>query len=477
MITVRQPTSFGYPPDIIGNDQSYSMFCLERLLRLAPGGGYTGELATGYEIAPDQSSITLQLREGVKFHDGTPFNAEAVKFNLDRTKEFGSTGMLKSVASIDVVDDYTIQLNLEYFSNLVLFELSRDYTTVLASPTAILENGEEWAKTHPVGTGPFKFKSYERDVSVKFERWDEYWQEGLPYLDGYEWYYVVEPMTALAMAKAGEVLGQQDVNYLNADKFGDDFVVQKVPQSMHSMYFNIDAPDNIFSDLKVRQALDYAIDRESIVNEVAMGYYYLTYEAVPEVIEGYNPDLELRTYNIAKAKELLAEAGYPDGVEFTLNVMTGWEMDAIAAMQANLAEAGFTMNIEILDRPSILAIFKNGGLPANECIGHYISFTPDTLYTLKRYIPTTSGQYVDMVRPAGLDELFLKTEQTPDLAEKAELIQEIVAELYNNATYTPWWSVSRIFALNKGVHDFVLFPNADNSMMNITRCWLDEELR
>jgi peptide/nickel transport system substrate-binding protein len=133
-------------------------------------GGYEPRLATEYKLAADGLSINFILRKGVKFHDGTDFNAATVKFNVDAMIKAGKYGT--NVLSCEVVDDYTAKITFAKFKNTNLGTVAG---TVIASPTAVQKNGEKWAAINAVGTGPFKQVSYEPDVKIRLERFDGYW--------------------------------------------------------------------------------------------------------------------------------------------------------------------------------------------------------------------------------------------------------------------------------------------------------------
>ena len=159
-------------------------------------------LATGWKIAKDLRSITFTLRKGVKFHDGTDFNAEAVKWNLDRYRTSTNTE-LKSVESVEVLDPFTVKLNLSKWSSTLIDNFTM-HAGMMISPTSFQKNGADWAKTHPVGTGPFKLAYWQRDTSVKFEKFPGYWQKGKPYLDGVEWVIIADMVTRTMAFKKGE---------------------------------------------------------------------------------------------------------------------------------------------------------------------------------------------------------------------------------------------------------------------------------
>lgn len=157
-------------------------------------------LAESYNISPDGKIITLHLRKGVKFQDGEPFNAEAVKYNLQNyAPNKVIPDLLKNVSSYDVIDEYTLRITLKVFDPSFLSSLAKGNTGIMASPAAlkITSTPENMAKDHMIGTGAFKFTNWQRDVSAKYEKWTGYWEQGKPYLDGIEYNQVVDPVTSL----------------------------------------------------------------------------------------------------------------------------------------------------------------------------------------------------------------------------------------------------------------------------------------
>ncbi|MBI4296660.1 MAG: ABC transporter substrate-binding protein, partial [Chloroflexi bacterium] len=161
------------------------------------------QLATDWKLSPDATSLTLTLRKGVKFHDGTELNAAAVKWNMEKRKA-AKLGDYEEVTSIVILDDYTVKLNLSAFKNTSLVSLWFTGGQMF-SPTAYEKMGKDWAMFNPVGTGPFKFVSYERDQLLKMVRFDGYWEKGKPYLDGYYNYYFADITTLVLAFLKGDV--------------------------------------------------------------------------------------------------------------------------------------------------------------------------------------------------------------------------------------------------------------------------------
>ena len=184
-------------------------------------------LATSWTVAPDGKSITFALRKGVKFHDGTDFNADAAKWNMDRFMA-AQPGTVPQWASIDKVDDYTVKLNLNTFQNTILNALEGT-PGMMVSPTAAQKNGADWMKTNEAGTGPFTLKSFSRDVSVQFTRFDGYWGSKA-YLDGVNFDIIADANTArMAFESGQDNVFSSTVDSVTRDMVNKGFVLEARP--------------------------------------------------------------------------------------------------------------------------------------------------------------------------------------------------------------------------------------------------------
>jgi ABC-type transport system substrate-binding protein len=271
---------------------------LEPLLEGKFLGGYEPRLATDYKVADDGLSITFYLRKGVKFHDGTDFNADAVKFNVDAMIKAGKYS--KNVLSCDVIDPYTVKINLKRFENVSLGGVAG---TVIASPSAVQKNGEDWAAIHAVGTGPFKQVSYEPDVKIRVERFDGYWGQK-PYLDAIEGTFISDPVTQIMAMKAG----MGDATHSREAKttyqlVSAGFKVLQNYMGMVAITPNSRDKNSPFYDERVRMALEYAINKKAIVDTFGYGFWEVADQMPVPGQNGYLADIVPRSYNPAKAKE------------------------------------------------------------------------------------------------------------------------------------------------------------------------------
>jgi peptide/nickel transport system substrate-binding protein len=336
----------GVPRELFGNDFLSSQHIIEPLLHVGSKGNLIPCLAESWKVADDLKSITFNLRTGVKFHDGTDFNAQAAKWNLDQT--IASKTQVRW-DSVDIIDDYTIRLNLNQWSNLILTGLDSTASWMI-SPTAFDTNGIDVARNNPVGTGPFKFVSFERDVSYKAVRNPDYWVKGKPYLDAVEIYYVGDTMTQKAEFQSGGA----DVLQIEPAKNAADLKALGFPEavtvtSTFCLLPDTAHPDSPFAIKEVREAVEYALDRDSIANAFSYGFWTAPNQIPAPSSTAYNPNYTLaRNYNVPKAKQLMADAGYANGFTATLSVIpVGIDRNIAVAIQQNLAEIGITIEINI----------------------------------------------------------------------------------------------------------------------------------
>jgi peptide/nickel transport system substrate-binding protein len=175
--------NLGYIPDYAAPyDTWIAESELQTLLAAKQDGSYGPMLATDYKIAPDYSSVTFTLRQGVKFHDGTDFNAQAVKYNLDLYNK-GTSDTLRFISTVDVIDNYTVKVNMSKSQSGFMLNFA-GRPGAMESPTALAANPKEYFLTHTVGTGPFQLTANVRDSHVDFGKVTNYYQQGKPYLDG-----------------------------------------------------------------------------------------------------------------------------------------------------------------------------------------------------------------------------------------------------------------------------------------------------
>lgn len=328
-------------------DMIMSRPAIETLARLDFSGALVPWLATEWTVSISSMSMTIKLREGVKFHDGTNFNAEAVKFNLDRFRE-SKRSELALVSSVEVVDEYTVRAHLSKWDSTIEGSLLY-FAGNIASPTAFQKNGKEWIEKNPVGTGPFKFVSWERDVSVKYERNPNYWQAGKPYLDKVDFLVIADPMVRLASLDRREIdvlerPEMKDVDQLKASGKYEVFDLDFVGQGVNILLPDSNHPDSPYTDLRIRQAVAYAFDKEALIKTVLSGHGIISTQYAEPGSWAYNPNIKGYDYNVEKAKQLLTEAGYSNGFKTTVLGKAENQL-VLTALQGFLSKVGITAEV------------------------------------------------------------------------------------------------------------------------------------
>ncbi|WP_128100000.1 ABC transporter substrate-binding protein [Paenibacillus sp. DCT19] len=343
-------------------------------------------LATEWEESEDHKTYTFKLREGVKFHDGTPFNAEAVKFSLDRildpnTKAGNSAALIVPYESSEIIDEYTIQLNLSQPSRAFLGNLSQAALSIV-SPTAVEKYGDQFGQ-HPVGTGPFKFVKWDENAQVQVERNTDYaWapetveNKGAPYLNTLTFKILPEEATRVGSLQSGQVTAIETVppqNVLALEKQpGFQLLKVNTPGLPYTLFINQNKEP--WNELKARQALQYGIDVSSIVKTLYLGTYEQAWSALTPSILGYDASLEnVIQMNQAKAAQLLDELGWEvgtdgirekNGQKLTLHYVDGSpnrekRNDIAAMIQQQLKKIGVQVNVEITQDVGTI-VFTNG---------------------------------------------------------------------------------------------------------------------
>jgi len=499
--------NFGNPKRILGPDKFYADFALQRLLQPSDKPGiFEPLLATSWELSPDGKSYIFHLRKGVKFHDGTAFNAEAVKWNLDRVVKAsralgkkppgppagpppgppaggppgkgpkgkrrgpppgGST--LSKVTSIDVIDDYTVRLNLSTWDNLILRDLMWGNACYMVSPTAAEKHGEVWLNTHPVGTGPFKFKAFRRNVYVKYERFEDYWEKGLPYLKGVEVLMIPDPMTAIASLKSGEVNALNEIDRVTAGELASEghYDIAKIPGLRIMIVGNAKDPNTVWSDKRMRAAFELAIDKDKIVKTVGRGYSKAFYEIIPGVPGG--PVTAPRKYNPEKAKNLIREAGYPNGIECKLNIFAESPKDFWLAIQEYLKAVGIRVELNFLSRPTLMSLTFQG-VAGNDLRMAVMPNAMDPFLVLESFLSPKAILFKELNRPPKVIDLLKQVNVEKDLDKQVLLLKEMEALVYNDALFIPLWSEPLIRAVDPRVKDYIAYFNGYNEL-RLHKAW------
>lgn len=327
----------------------------EPLFRMNDDGTVKAHLATALDADYDNLTYTIHLREDVHFSDNSPLNADVLVWNLENFKENSQSSAthFSKVESFEKVDDYTVAIHLTEWTSQMPFSLA-DVAGLMYSKKAFDDNGYDWCMENPVGTGPYVLDKWVKDEYKTLVRNENYWdKDAMGHLDSYTIRVVADQTAAENALKAGEIDGYYNGNTM----FENTMLAQGYQEfsntARYNAYFIVFASgveSSPLNDTKVRQAICYAIDAQAICDSLGFGIDTFSgqYAAkgIPFYVDGINP----YEYDVEKAKELLAEAGYPDG--FSTTIYTGNEMhvnDYMVVLQSYLKEIGIDVKLEYAD--------------------------------------------------------------------------------------------------------------------------------
>jgi peptide/nickel transport system substrate-binding protein len=430
VIDVNSPfENLGYPSAPAPRYNPFIPYpCVETLLRPDEQGLPTPWLATAFKWGSDNKSLTLNLRKGVKFHDGTDFNAAAVKYNLDLYLPPSTRPELVNVQSIDVVDDYTVRLNCKVYDGLIPVNLCATPGSMV-SPTAMQQNGKDWCVTHPVGTGPFKFDSYVRDMSVKYVKNTNYWQEGKPYLNSITISRITDPVTAKASFLAGEGQIITSLSPMDADqlKKTGKYNIVSCQSSVSGIGFDSAHADSPFGNVKVRQAVSYAIDSNSIVDAVGYGIYTPANQIANVKDWFHNPNVAGYPYNTQKAKDLLKEAGFPNGFSTKITYGTGDAVgeSVLLAIQRNLGDVGIKVEMDPVAPAKYSQVITGGWQSSMVAYTGIIEVGYPVLNTFLLNLQKNSANYKSFLRPDDLQAAMEAGSAEPDQAKLTQIVYNL----------------------------------------------------
>ncbi|MFZ0131248.1 MAG: ABC transporter substrate-binding protein [Desulfobacterales bacterium] len=504
---------FGRGGDSVGLDPAYEtdgnsfMICdnvLEALVfykdestALEPG------LAQEWKIAPDGKTYTFHLRKGVKFHDGTPFDANAVVFSIgrmmkDRKVKFVGKGweipaqerppeywvsmeMDDIVESIEAVDDSTVVFKLKKVNAPFMANMGMDFADII-SPTAFLKDPKEFIR-NPVGTGPFKFVKWVKDDRVILEKNPDYWNKsGGPYLDQLVFRSIPENSVRFLELKTGNIHICQFPNPADIALAEKDKSLKLVSQpGMNIGYVGYNLTKEPWkSNVDLRKAVAHAINRTAIVDNIYQGLGQVARNPIPPTMWGYNDNVPGYAYDVKQAKEYLKKAGFADGKE--LGEITLWSMPVPRpynpeglkvgeAMAADLAKVGITAKVVTFEwgtylkrqreQPADMDMFQLGWTGDNGDPDNFLAVLFDGLAS-----PAVRTQWHN----EKYHQLMIKGRETIDQEKRTEIYKEAQQLLYDECPVIPIAHSTVKWPQLKNVMNFKLHPTASVRMKDV---WLE----
>jgi peptide/nickel transport system substrate-binding protein len=469
VLMVGPSTPLGYMPEAAPDSYSYSKPALEGLIGVKSSGEAVPMLATSWDIDPAAKTMTFHLRKGVKFHDGSDFNASVVKWCFDLIM---AAKKAPNFVSVEAVDDYTVRINLKTYQNTDFTGMSSGAFNVI-SRAGFDKNGIDYTRSHPIGTGPFKFVEYVRDSKLTYARNPDYWEAGKPYLDGVVYNVVSDETVRKLMFQRGDlsILGAAGITAQELQKSGAIMKSQSggtfglVPDSA-----NANSP---FAKLAVRQAVSYAIDREAIATGLGFGFLKPAYQMYGGYDSAAIPGLQKTPFDPNKAKQLLKDAGYPGGFKTSIHTFTRLvSNDWVTAIAKMLGDVGIQTEADFPTAGKYEEYRSQGWTNSLMAHGFINADNFNTVFSL--YFPSSNIMFPSVKKPEGFQDAVTSSITSPQV-DKAKL-KGIFKMMNDDLMVIPYADQVIAQFYNKGVND----PGADEYNLNTfiyKDAWLDAGAR
>lgn len=435
----------------------------------------TPALATSWEEGENGKHIRFHLRDGVKFHNGEPFNAAAVKFTFDRLLgEEGAKGPQRSnysaIDKVEIIDDRTVDFFLKAPDPVLITKLA-GYGGMIVPPKYIQEKGDDYFDAHPVGTGPFQFVSYEPKIAIKLEAFAGHWG-GAPRLSQLEYRFIAEPSTAVAELQAGRV----DLVIPPTIPIGMIPTIAANPKlaiaatagpTVYALRFNTSA--GITKDVRVRRALIMATDRGAIIQSILAGRATPIASFQSALSFGYDPAMKPLPYGPEQAKKLLAEAGVAPGAALQIDVRGNDASfnEVVQAVAGFFQAVGVTATIKPYDTNVLLndiipqgktgALFQQGW-------GGWTFDYDNTAYSLYH----SGEKWNPYDKDPRLDAMLEAQRSVQDRGAREKLLQQIAQYTADQALEILLYNVEAIFGVNKRVKNFTPAPDNRLRLTDVT---------
>ena len=409
------------------------------------------DLAKDWKISDDGKEITFNLNEGVLFHNGREMTADDVKYSFERLQDAESpkAKMYANIIGIDVIDPYTIKFTTEKLDVDLLDSFAYPWTAIVP------EEAADNLKTEPVGTGAYKFVQWTPQESITLVRNDDYFGEKAN-IENVQYKLIPDMTSQLAALMVGDV----DITEVTADQIdvlnNTDGVKGYTKPQNSIQILALNQENEYLSNEKVRQAIAMAIDKDEIINTVVWGNGTKIGSHLPVSSPYYVDTTDVMPYNVEKAKALLAEAGYPDGITLSLKLPKTYQthVDTGTIIADQLSKIGVKCNIEIIEWATWMSDVYTDHKYDMTVVAH--SGRLDPYNFLSRY-KSTSGDYISLLS-GDVDALLDEAVQEQDEAKRKEIYAEIQKILAEEVPCVYIQSLSKFYGLNDKVENFEIYP-------------------
>jgi peptide/nickel transport system substrate-binding protein len=406
--------------------------------------------------------ITWHIRKDVTFHDGSSLDAEAVRWNFQLVLDAKVLPYARYFKGMRIVDRYTLVMDLTEYSNQLV--PTWGWWPIITSEAAWekasggdLQKGIEWARSHIVGTGPFMLKEYKRDAHITWVKNPNYWRKGKPYLDGIENLIIADPTVALAMMLAKEADGWAPPPKEQADMMKKGFKRRSFGTALVVTIFpNTAYPGSKWKDKRLREALEYALDKDALARVLGFGLFQPLNSLPPPGEWGYDPTYNPRPYNPEKARQLLAAAGYASGLRAKLLITTRpAARDAGTAIKQYLDAAGFQIDLDVADPGRFTAtVFNTPPGPDRDLAILWTFMETNYLMTYMRSFGTEPfTDYAFLGHTPEQAEMDRQAQKVTGITEQQAVTRKLMRYITDNALVIPIYDVPGGFMVQPWMHD------------------------
>jgi peptide/nickel transport system substrate-binding protein len=441
------------------------------LVRLKPDLTVEPDLAEKWDISADGKTYTFTLRKGVKFHSGRGLTSADVKYTFDRlvdkTTASPNASLLAPAESVTTPDDNTVMITLKQADASFLTNLTSP-AAVIINKDAVQQNGD-LTKTAD-GTGPFRFKEYVPNTRVVLERNPDYWESGKPYLDGIEMTIAADDTARTAAVRTGtvdfiEYAPLKDIPSLKSD----GSLALAGDQNTNIRFIGLNVTRKPFSDLKVRQAIAAVVDREAVLGPAVFGFGTATVEIFPP---GYWAGLGVNPSppDVARAKQLLADAGYPQGFSTTILSWSQYSFlsNAAVVVQDQLKQIGIAADINLEENAAFIKDYLDNNFDLTVS-GTSAYVDPNDIY-LRNFGTNQPSNAVRYSNPKA-DDLIAQGVATTDQAKRKQIYQQLQQLLLDDVPWVNLYIANQFEAMKTYVKGYTHIPTGTN--YTLKDVWLD----
>ncbi|WOI55901.1 ABC transporter substrate-binding protein [Palleronia sp. LCG004] len=447
----------------------------DKLVDISPELDIVPQLATDWTWSDDESAITFQLREDVTFHDGTPFDAEAVKWNIERSQNLDVSQRkteIETIASVEVVGPHEVRFDLTSPDAALLAQLT-DRAGMMISPSAAKDAGEDFGLA-PVCSGPFTFENRVAQDRIELARYDDYWNADEIHFDSVTYLPIPDTTVRLANLLAGDVdiierLAATDLEQARQDPQVNVELITSL--GYQGLTFNLangpqgDEPWG--SDKRLRQALNLSIDREALNQVVFDGAFAGAIQPFDPSSPWFDEATPVPERDIEAARALLAEAGYPDGITLEAQVPNSTEAQQVMqVVQAMASEAGIRIELVSKEFATILADQARGAFTASQ-IGWSGRIDPDG--NLATFLNSEGGLNDSGFGTEEVDALLAQARETSDREERKALYDQVQAIANDELPIVYLYHRAWVYALDDAIEGFVPYPDGIIRLEGIRR--------